>query len=75
MRALAPLVLAFALAGGSALAAPPAPTQRIELTKMMGRWYEVARLPNKIQTVFRLAKMTPFSGISASKNDPLSLRL
>jgi hypothetical protein len=25
--------------------------------------------------VFRLAKMTPFSGISASKNDPLSLRL
>ena len=50
MRALAPLVLAFALAGGSALAAPPAPTQRIELTKMMGRWYEVARLPNKIQT-------------------------
>ena len=26
-------------------------------------------------TVFRLAKMTPFSGISASKNDPLSLRL
>ena len=29
----------------------------------------------KIGTVFRLAKMTPFSGISASKNDPLSLRL
>ena len=27
------------------------------------------------ETVFRLAKMTPFSGISASKNDPLSLRL
>ena len=27
------------------------------------------------QTVFRLAKVTPFSGISASKNDPLSLRL
>ena len=25
--------------------------------------------------VFRLAKVTPFSGISASKNDPLSLRL
>lgn len=25
--------------------------------------------------VFRLAKMTPISGISASKNDPLSLRL
>ena len=28
-----------------------------------------------IQAVFRLAKMTPISGISASKNDPLSLRL
>ena len=26
-------------------------------------------------TVFRLAKVTPISGISASKNDPLSLRL
>ena len=50
MRALATLVLAFALVGGSALAAPAPPTQKIELTKMMGRWYEVARLPNKIQT-------------------------
>ena len=27
------------------------------------------------QHVFRLAKVTPISGISASKNDPLSLRL
>ncbi len=27
------------------------------------------------ESVFRLAKVTPFSGISASKNDPLSLRL
>ena len=26
-------------------------------------------------SVFRLAKVTPISGISASKNDPLSLRL
>ena len=50
MRALATLVLAFALVGGSALAAPALATQKIELTKMMGRWYEVARLPNKIQT-------------------------
>lgn len=32
-----------ALAGG----APGAP--RIELTQMMGRWYEVARLPNSLQ--------------------------
>ncbi|WP_312164578.1 lipocalin family protein [Phenylobacterium sp.] len=50
MRVLASMVLAFVLAAGSAMAAPPAPTQKIELTQMMGRWYEVARLPNKIQT-------------------------
>lgn len=30
---------------------------------------------SKAKGVFRLAKVTPFSGISASKNDPLSLRL
>ena len=30
---------------------------------------------NEPMSVFRLAKVTPFSGISASKNDPLSLRL
>ncbi len=51
MRASIPaLVAAFALIAGSAFAAPPPPTQKIELSKMMGRWYEVARLPNKIQT-------------------------
>ena len=31
------------------LAAAPQPTQKIELGKVMGRWYEVARLPNKMQ--------------------------
>lgn len=31
-----------------ALAAPDAP-QKIELTSMMGRWYEVARVPNQLQ--------------------------
>lgn len=51
MRALASAIFAAAvLTAAPALAAPPAPTQRIELSKMMGRWYEVARLPNKIQT-------------------------
>ena len=50
MRALATTVLALALVAGPALAAPPPPTKKIELTNMMGRWYEVARLPNKIQT-------------------------
>lgn len=28
---------------------PPLPAQHIEPAKMLGRWYEVARLPNKIQ--------------------------
>lgn len=37
------------LAAGPA-GAQPQPVERIELTKMMGRWYEVARLPNKIQS-------------------------
>ncbi|WP_374579079.1 lipocalin family protein [Phenylobacterium sp.] len=50
MRALASTILAAAvLLAGPAFAAPPAPTEKIELTKMMGRWYEVARLPNKVQ--------------------------
>lgn len=51
MRALAIALSALFLAAGPALAGPPpAPTQRIDLSKMTGRWYEVARLPNKIQT-------------------------
>lgn len=51
MRALALALSAILLAAGPALAGPPpAPTKRIELSKMMGRWYEVARLPNKVQS-------------------------
>jgi Bacterial lipocalin len=51
MRVLAFAFSALFLAAGPALAGPPPmPTQRIELSKMMGRWYEIARLPNKIQT-------------------------
>jgi apolipoprotein D and lipocalin family protein len=48
-RQIAPFAAAAAcLVAGPVLAAP-APVQRIELSKMMGRWYEVARLPNKTQ--------------------------
>ncbi len=46
--AAAAVVLAAQVAAPAALAAPQ-PAARVELTKMMGRWYEVARLPNKIQ--------------------------
>lgn len=46
--------LTLAAAAATCLAAGPAgaqpkPVERIELTRMTGRWYEVARLPNKIQ--------------------------
>ncbi|MDP3174202.1 MAG: lipocalin family protein [Phenylobacterium sp.] len=46
LRSLA--VAAVALCG-QAFAAAPQPTARVDLSKMMGRWYEVARLPNKTQ--------------------------
>ena len=36
-------------AASHAVAAMAQPVPHIELTKMMGRWYEVARLPNKTQ--------------------------
>jgi apolipoprotein D and lipocalin family protein len=39
--------VAAALPGAAAAMAQPVP--HIELTKMMGRWYEVARLPNMTQ--------------------------
>jgi apolipoprotein D and lipocalin family protein len=42
------LILALAMAGPAAAQAP-SPQARIELSKMIGRWYEVARLPNKTQ--------------------------
>lgn len=51
MRALAFALPAVLVAASPVQAAPPpAPTKRIELSKMMGRWYEVARLPNKVQS-------------------------
>ncbi|MDB5451729.1 MAG: blc, partial [Caulobacteraceae bacterium] len=43
------LAAALALGIASAAQATPEPHQRIELAQMMGRWYEVARIPNKLQ--------------------------
>jgi apolipoprotein D and lipocalin family protein len=46
---LAAALTALAIVATPASAAPPQTVERIELTGMMGRWYEVARLPNNIQ--------------------------
>ena len=48
LKLLAALAAVFALSG-PALAAAPEPTARVDLGRMMGRWYEVARFPNKTQ--------------------------
>lgn len=48
IKLLAAAWAAFAICG-QAQAAAPQPTARVELSKMTGRWYEVARLPNKTQ--------------------------
>ena len=44
----------MALVGACLLASAPAqagvePSRPVELRQMMGRWYEVARVPNKLQ--------------------------
>src|SRR3954471_9454368 len=50
---LIPAALAAMLMAAPALAGPvqpgPQPVARVEPTKLMGRWYEVARLPNQTQ--------------------------
>ncbi|MFN3583543.1 lipocalin family protein [Phenylobacterium sp.] len=43
------LILAAAAAALFVAAPASAEPEKIELTKMMGRWYEVARVPNKLQ--------------------------
>jgi len=53
-RLLPATVVAACLATQSAQAAPApqpaaAPAFRVELAQMMGRWYEVARVPNQLQ--------------------------
>lgn len=50
MRALAPILTAAALLIASPALALTPPTQKVDINQMLGRWYEVARLPNKIQT-------------------------
>lgn len=51
LKRLIPAAAAAAalMAVSPAFAAPPAPGPKIELTQMMGRWYEVARVPNSLQ--------------------------
>ena len=52
--ALGPLVLALVLmAGGAVRAGPPtpvtAPQSPMDTDRIMGRWYEILRMPNKVQ--------------------------
>lgn len=46
---LAAIAACLMLAPAAASAGPVEPVGRIELSKMMGRWYEVARVPNVLQ--------------------------
>jgi apolipoprotein D and lipocalin family protein len=50
-RLIPGLILSAALLSAApvAHAAAPEPASRVELTKMTGRWYEVARTPNAMQ--------------------------
>jgi apolipoprotein D and lipocalin family protein len=41
--------LAVAALGGSALAAAPEPTKPVDITRYAGRWFEMARLHNRIE--------------------------
>jgi apolipoprotein D and lipocalin family protein len=52
LAAVAALLTALPAGAANAVAAGaggPAPVDHIELTKITGRWYEVARLPNSLQ--------------------------
>src|SRR5262249_15897912 len=50
-RAALGLVLSLAVAAaGAAASLPPQPCKTLDTGKFVGRWYEVARMPNKIQT-------------------------
>ena len=47
--ALAALAACLMLAPAIGAQAAPEPSRRIEISQMMGRWYEVARVPNVLQ--------------------------
>ncbi|MDX2235439.1 MAG: lipocalin family protein [Hyphomonadaceae bacterium] len=49
--AMAAMALGFALTMGAsvALAAAPEPARRVDASNYSGRWYEIARLPNRFQ--------------------------
>ena len=47
--ALALLAACLTLAPFAPARAAPEPARRIEISQMMGRWYEVARVPNALQ--------------------------
>jgi apolipoprotein D and lipocalin family protein len=47
--ALAALAACLMLAPCAGAQAAPEPSRRIEINQMMGRWYEVARVPNILQ--------------------------
>jgi apolipoprotein D and lipocalin family protein len=46
---LAALSVALMLAPAATAQTTPASANRLDISKMMGRWYEVARVPNSIQ--------------------------
>ncbi len=52
MKSMLPATLAAAAllsAGGTAFAAAPPPKKPVELERLMGRWHEIARVPNPRQ--------------------------
>lgn len=49
MRRLIIATAAILLLAGQSLAAAPQPASRIDPERMTGRWFEIARLPNRMQ--------------------------
>lgn len=49
VRHIAAAIVLAALAGAPAMAAAPAPSKRVDVSSYTGRWYEIARIPNKLQ--------------------------
>lgn len=46
---LAAVCVAFAVVATPALAAAPQPAHRVDASNYTGRWYEIARIPNRFQ--------------------------